>query len=165
MLSSQSHRADDANWVSIGSGEWDREGRGSYIRLDRVLEVEEHGIRREGAVLDRDRFDVVANELRAGLRLALTSTGRLVHPVHAGHTPAGDLRGAVPARAGRLRHLRASSAASGRSGGRAASGSPGGRSWPWSGWCSDSPSWWARCCSRAAHGAGRVAARCLAAPS
>ena len=66
MLSSQSHRADDANWVSIGSGEWDHEGRGSYIRLDRVLEVDEHGIRREGAVLDRDRFDRVAAELRNG---------------------------------------------------------------------------------------------------
>ncbi|TCK25002.1 type II toxin-antitoxin system PemK/MazF family toxin [Pseudonocardia endophytica] len=64
MLSSQQHRADDANWISIGSGEWDREGRGSFIRLDRVLEVEEHGIRREGAVLDRDRFDRVAAELR-----------------------------------------------------------------------------------------------------
>jgi len=64
MLSSQSHRADDANWVSIGSGEWDREGRGSYIRLDRVLEVAEHGIRREGAILDRDQFDRVAGELR-----------------------------------------------------------------------------------------------------
>ncbi len=64
MLSSQSHRADDENWVSIGSGEWDREGRGSYIRLDRVLEVTEHGIRREGAILDRDRFEVVAQRLR-----------------------------------------------------------------------------------------------------
>lgn len=65
MLSSQRHRADDANWVGIGSGAWDREGRASYIRLDRVLEVEETGIRREGAVLDRDRFDRVAGELRA----------------------------------------------------------------------------------------------------
>jgi hypothetical protein len=64
MLSSQSHRADDENWVSIGSGEWDREGRGSYIRLDRVLEVTEHGIRREGAILDRQRFDRVAMTLR-----------------------------------------------------------------------------------------------------
>lgn len=64
MLSSQGHRADDANWVGIGSGPWDREGRASYIRLDRVLEVEENGIRREGAVLDRERFDRVAGELR-----------------------------------------------------------------------------------------------------
>ncbi|MER5674356.1 type II toxin-antitoxin system PemK/MazF family toxin [Pseudonocardia alni] len=65
MLSSQDKRAHDPDWVGIGSGAWDREGRDSYIRLDRVLEVEEHGIRREGAVLDRARFDRVANELRS----------------------------------------------------------------------------------------------------
>jgi PemK-like, MazF-like toxin of type II toxin-antitoxin system len=64
MLSSQGHRADDANWVPIGSGPWDREGRDSYVRLDRVLEVPEHGIRREGAIVPQDRFDAVANELR-----------------------------------------------------------------------------------------------------
>jgi hypothetical protein len=64
MLSSQGHRADDANWVPIGSGPWDREGRESYVRLDRVLEVPEHGIRREGAVVPQDRFDAVAGELR-----------------------------------------------------------------------------------------------------
>ena len=65
MLSSQGHRADDANWVPIGSGAWDREGRDSYVRLDRVLEVPEHGIRREGAVVPQDRFDAVARELRS----------------------------------------------------------------------------------------------------
>ncbi|WP_226365632.1 type II toxin-antitoxin system PemK/MazF family toxin [Pseudonocardia sp. ICBG162] len=65
MLSSQDKRAHDPDWVGIGSGAWDREGRDSYIRLDRVLEVEEHGIRREGAVLDRARFDRVADELRS----------------------------------------------------------------------------------------------------
>lgn len=64
MLSSQGHRADDANWAPVGSGPWDREGRDSYVRLDRVLEVPEHGIRREGAIMPRDRFDAVANELR-----------------------------------------------------------------------------------------------------
>ena len=64
MLSSQGHRADDANWVPIGSGPWDREGRDSYVRLDRVLEVPEHGIRREGSVVPKDRFDAVADELR-----------------------------------------------------------------------------------------------------
>ncbi|WP_433803245.1 type II toxin-antitoxin system PemK/MazF family toxin [Actinomycetospora sp. CA-084318] len=65
MLSSQGHRADDANWLPIGSGPWDREGRDSYVRLDRVLEVPEHGIRREGAVMPQDRFDRVAAELRS----------------------------------------------------------------------------------------------------
>ena len=64
MLSSQDERAGDRDWVSVGSGAWDREGRESFVRLDRVLEVEEHGIRREGAVLDRPRFDRVAQQLR-----------------------------------------------------------------------------------------------------
>jgi hypothetical protein len=36
------------------------------VRLDRVLEVDEDGIRREGAVLDRQRFDGVAAKLRNG---------------------------------------------------------------------------------------------------
>jgi hypothetical protein len=64
MLSSQQKRDGDPDWVGIGSGGWDREGRESFIRLDRVLEVGEHDIRREGAVLDRARFDRVADELR-----------------------------------------------------------------------------------------------------
>ncbi len=64
MLSSQQDRADDRDWISIGSGPWDGQGRESFVRLDRVLEVGEHDIRREGAVLDRDRFDRVADELR-----------------------------------------------------------------------------------------------------
>ncbi len=64
MLSSQHDRAGDADWVSVGSGAWDRQGRESFVRLDRVLEVGEHEIRREGAVLDRDRFERVAAELR-----------------------------------------------------------------------------------------------------
>lgn len=64
MLSSQQDRSDDRDWISVGSGAWDREGRESFVRLDRVLEVGEHDIRREGAVLGRDRFDRVAGELR-----------------------------------------------------------------------------------------------------
>ena len=64
MLSSQHKRDGEPDWVSIGSGPWDREGRESFVRLDRVLEVGEHDIRREGAVLDRARFDRVAGELR-----------------------------------------------------------------------------------------------------
>jgi PemK-like, MazF-like toxin of type II toxin-antitoxin system len=65
MLSSQHKRDGDAEWISIGAGAWDREGRESFVRLDRVLEVAEHGIRREGAVLDRDRFERVAGRLRS----------------------------------------------------------------------------------------------------
>ena len=65
MLSSQAGHADDRNWVGIGSGKWDGQGRPSYVRLDRVIEVPEHEIRREGAVLDHGRFDRVASELRS----------------------------------------------------------------------------------------------------
>jgi hypothetical protein len=65
MLSSQEHRRDDAHWVGVGAGAWDREGRESFVRLDRVLEVPEHGIRREGAVMPADRFEHVAAALRA----------------------------------------------------------------------------------------------------
>jgi hypothetical protein len=65
MLSSQDHHRDDPDWVGIGTGSWDHEGRSSWVRLDRVLDVPEEGIRREGAILDRDRFEVVAARLRA----------------------------------------------------------------------------------------------------
>ncbi len=65
MLSSQDHHREDPNWVGIGSGSWDYEGRQSWVRLDRVLDVPEEGIRREGAILERETFEVVAARLRA----------------------------------------------------------------------------------------------------
>ena len=65
MVSSQEHHAAHPDWVGIGSGEWDYEGRPSWVRLDRVLDVPEEGIRREGAILARETFDVVAARLRA----------------------------------------------------------------------------------------------------
>lgn len=64
MLSSQDHHRDDPNWVTIGSGTWDYEGRASWVRLDRVLDVPEDGIRREGAILAREKFEAVAARLR-----------------------------------------------------------------------------------------------------
>ncbi len=65
MLSSQERHAADRDWVGIGRGGWDYEGRASWVRLDRVLAVPEEGIRREGAILDRETFEVVAGRLRA----------------------------------------------------------------------------------------------------
>ncbi|MDT7738376.1 MAG: hypothetical protein QOK09_1745 [Mycobacterium sp.] len=64
MMSSQERHAADRSWVGIGSGSWDDDGRPSWVRLDRVLDVPEEGIRREGAILDRAVFDVVATRLR-----------------------------------------------------------------------------------------------------
>jgi hypothetical protein len=66
MLSSQSDRDGRPNWLALGPGSWDRDQRPSWVRLDRVLEVDEDGIRREGAVLDRARFDGIAAALRDG---------------------------------------------------------------------------------------------------
>ena len=63
MLSSKDHRS-DGNWLPVGSGAWDPQGRPSFVRLDRVLVVDDDGIRREGAILGRPMFDAVANELR-----------------------------------------------------------------------------------------------------
>jgi len=64
MLSSQEHHRSDPNWVGIGSGTWDYETRQSWVRLDRVLDVPEEGIRREGAILEHEVFEVVATRLR-----------------------------------------------------------------------------------------------------
>ena len=64
MVSSQERHAADRDWVGIGAGDWDYEGRESWVRLDRVLDVPEESIRREGAILDRGAFDVVAARLR-----------------------------------------------------------------------------------------------------
>ncbi len=65
MVSGQEHHSTDPDWVGIGSSAWDYEVRESWVRLDRVLDVPEEGIRREGAILDREIFEVVAARLRA----------------------------------------------------------------------------------------------------
>ncbi|WP_408635539.1 type II toxin-antitoxin system PemK/MazF family toxin [Phytohabitans suffuscus] len=66
MLSSNGDRDGQRHWYALGPGAWDHEQRPSWVRLDRVLTVDEDGIRREGAVLDRVRFEAVAQELRTG---------------------------------------------------------------------------------------------------
>lgn len=49
--------------IEIGTGAWDREGRVSYAKVDRLIALD-RPIRREGAVLDRARFERVARALR-----------------------------------------------------------------------------------------------------
>lgn len=51
-------------WLDIGSGAWDRSGRASEVRVDRIVRVDPARVRREGAVLDERHFNQVAAEVR-----------------------------------------------------------------------------------------------------
>jgi mRNA-degrading endonuclease toxin of MazEF toxin-antitoxin module len=59
-----SRRDDRDPQVPVGTGPWDHEGRPSYARLDRVIRMPARSVRREGAILPRDRFDAVIAGLR-----------------------------------------------------------------------------------------------------
>jgi hypothetical protein len=72
QLTSQDHDLDAADearfgryWMDIGTGGWDPQRRPSEVRLDRLLRLDEQGVRREGAILDRSVFDAVIREARA----------------------------------------------------------------------------------------------------
>lgn len=67
MLTSKDHDRDAADearygrrWMDVGAGGWDRQRRPSEVRLDRLLRIDPAQVRREGAALDRARFDQVA---------------------------------------------------------------------------------------------------------
>jgi hypothetical protein len=47
------------NTVEVGTGPWDSQGRPSYAKVDRLLDIDAAAVRREGAVLSRRRFDLV----------------------------------------------------------------------------------------------------------
>jgi hypothetical protein len=71
MLTSKDHDRDAADearhgrhWTDIGSGAWDARGRPSEVRLDRLLVLDPADVRREGAALDRARFDAVVAQMR-----------------------------------------------------------------------------------------------------
>lgn len=62
MLSSKEPRG---NFLELGAGAWDREGRPSYLRLDRVFALDsDDDLRREGAVLAPAAFGLVVDALR-----------------------------------------------------------------------------------------------------
>ena len=72
QLSSQDHDLDAADearhgrfWTDIGTGAWDRQGRPSEVRLDRLLVLDPARVRREGAALGRELFERVVAEARA----------------------------------------------------------------------------------------------------
>lgn len=55
---------DRNDYVPIGTGDWDRERRPSFAKIDRILRVKPGDVRREGAVLPEDRFKAVVKALR-----------------------------------------------------------------------------------------------------
>lgn len=56
-------RVRDEDYVDVGSGPWDRAGRPSEAKLDRVLRVDPAAVRREGGVLDPAAFERVGDAL------------------------------------------------------------------------------------------------------
>ncbi len=52
--------------VEVGTGPWDREGRVSHAKVDRLIDLDVSQVRREGAVLDRRRFERVVEAVQAG---------------------------------------------------------------------------------------------------
>jgi len=61
-LTSKSHDG-DRDFLPIGPGPWDGQGRPSWIDVDQVYLVHRDGMRREAAALDGERFARVAARL------------------------------------------------------------------------------------------------------
>lgn len=53
-----------STWVDVGTGDWDRKGRPSEVRADRLLRIVPRTVRREGGRLDAATFDRVADAVR-----------------------------------------------------------------------------------------------------
>ena len=71
QMTSKDHDRDAAQearwgrfWYDVGTGDWDRQGRPSEVRLDRLLLVEPASVRREGATMNQEVFDGVVAALR-----------------------------------------------------------------------------------------------------
>jgi hypothetical protein len=68
-------RHDEEAQVEVGTGAWDGERRVSYARIWRLLVVDPSRMRREGAVLERDRFDRVIEAVDDYYDVRRTTTG------------------------------------------------------------------------------------------
>ena len=64
LISPNPQHANEDNWLDIGSGEWDEQGRPCWVRMDRVLEIPEEQVRRMGTLFPERRFGRIANRLR-----------------------------------------------------------------------------------------------------
>jgi len=52
-------RSEHEAQIAIGTGDWDPKRRQSYARIWRMLDLDDRRTRREGSVLERDRFDQI----------------------------------------------------------------------------------------------------------
>ncbi len=67
MMTTKDHsngRQGGSDYIDIGPGAWDSRGRDSEVKLDRILQISPSDMRREGAILDKQRFSAVAAGLR-----------------------------------------------------------------------------------------------------
>lgn len=65
MMTSKDHNNRehaDPNYLDIGSGPWDPQGRASEVKLNRVIRVRPDSMRREGAVMPEDTFGLIERE-------------------------------------------------------------------------------------------------------
>ncbi|WP_294651540.1 type II toxin-antitoxin system PemK/MazF family toxin [uncultured Rothia sp.] len=62
MMTSKDHNNRehaDSNYLDIGSGPWDSQGRASEVKLNRVIRVRPDSMRREGAMMPEDTFRLI----------------------------------------------------------------------------------------------------------
>lgn len=62
MMTSKDHNNRehaDPNYLDIGSGPWDPQGRASEVKLNRVIRVRPGAMRREGALMPEDTFRLI----------------------------------------------------------------------------------------------------------
>ena len=62
MMTSKDHNNSehaDPNYLDIGSGPWDPQGRASEVKLNRVIRVRPDSMRREGAIMPEDTFRLI----------------------------------------------------------------------------------------------------------
>lgn len=62
MMTSKDHNNRehaDSNYLDIGAGPWDPQGRASEVKLNRVIRVHPDAMRREGAIMPEDTFRLI----------------------------------------------------------------------------------------------------------
>jgi hypothetical protein len=62
-LTSKAHDG-DRDFLPIGAGPWDAQGRPSWVDIEQLYSVHAQGMRREASALDLDRFTRVAHALQ-----------------------------------------------------------------------------------------------------